>query len=109
MFGTGTHLRVGERGAALPLLALTISFFLLMAVLLVGITGRSVDRSRAQAAADAAALAGALEGRTEAVALATMNGGVLIAFSTDGTTVSVTVSVDDVRAAATAERRVSSE
>jgi hypothetical protein len=65
----------------------------------------TIDRQRAQNAADAAALAGVTGGREASERLAARNDGILIAWSRDGRTVVVTVTVDgqSARARATDE------
>jgi hypothetical protein len=61
-----------------------------------------VTASRASAAADAAALAGAAEGREAAERLATANGGVLVAYASEGREVQVAVRVGEAEAVARA-------
>lgn len=84
-----------DRGQAVLLLLPAIAVAAVVAVA-VGRAGRDViDRSRAQAAADAAALAGVDGGRPAAAALATANGGALLAFeeAPAGSYLTVTVEV----------------
>ena len=66
------------------------------------VLGELHDRQRARSAADAAALAGVGGGRAEASRLASENGGTLVAWSDDGSTVTVTVRVGDRNATARA-------
>jgi hypothetical protein len=62
-----------------------------------------LDRQQAQTAADAAALAGLRGGRAGAARLAAANGAVLVSFEQDGSTVTVLVALDGVRARARAD------
>lgn len=64
--------------------------------------GREIDHERARSAADAAALAGVHGGRDAAAEMAAANGGVLVAWSRDATSVTVTVRVDEGEASARA-------
>lgn len=95
-----------ERGSGLPLVALSLSFVVVMVLLLTLITDRTLDRAKAQAAADAAALAGVVDGETGASSYAAENGGRLVEFSEVGTSVVVIVEVGGVRAVAEADRRL---
>ena len=91
-----------EEGQALPLL--------LLALLLAGATMLALARlgvvathdARARTAADAAALAGAAEGAGPATALASANGGRVVAFDQLGDDVRVDVEIGDRRATAQA-------
>ena len=92
-----------DRGSMLVLTVLVgtaITAAVLIAI--VPVLGDLVDHQRAQAAADAAALAGVSEGRDGAAALATANGGVLVAWSESGDEVTVVVAVGAQRARARA-------
>ncbi len=100
----GVNEAAGQRGAALPLVALVLACLLVMTGIVIGVSVRVVDRAEAQSAADAAALAGVAEGRTAAERLATANGGVLIEFEAGDNEVRVMVEVDGRRAEARAER-----
>ncbi len=102
-----TEVPAGERGAALPLIALSLAGLLIVTWLLLGVTQRVVARADAQAAADATALAGAMNGRTTATRVASANGAIVISFSSTGNRVDVVIERDGVRAVANAERRLS--
>ena len=93
-----------ERGASLPLVAMVLAVVLMMTSVVIGLSVRVIDRTRAQSAADAAALAGVVEGESGARRLAAANGGELVVFAADGNTVRVLVVVDGWRAEAVAER-----
>ncbi len=95
-----------ERGAVMPLVAFVLAMVLVATWLLVGISDRAIDRTRAQSAADAAALAGVAEGESAASAVAQRNGAALTSFVREGDEVLVTVVVDGVEAVARAERRL---
>ncbi|MEZ5376691.1 MAG: hypothetical protein R2733_09295 [Acidimicrobiales bacterium] len=83
------------------------AFIVIAALLVGGVTGRVIDRSRAQAAADAAALAGVAEGRAAAAAMALANDAVLTGFAATDNEVTVEVrSAEGTVAEATAERRL---
>lgn len=93
----------GDTGqtATLAVIALTtLAIVLIIAVARLGTT--ILERSAAQTAADAAALAGVVSGRTAADAVAGANGAVIIAWTTAGHTVSVTVRLGDAVATARA-------
>ena len=66
--------------------------------------GDLVDAARARTAADAAALAGATTDRDAAAAMASADGGSLVAYIDDGRTVLVTVVVGSRRASARAAK-----
>ncbi len=100
----GVDREQGQRGAALPLVALVLACLLVMTGIVIGVSVRAVDRAQAQSAADAAALAAVAEGRAGAERLATANGGVLIEFDAGDNEVRVVVEVDGRRAEARAER-----
>lgn len=99
-----------DRGQATPLWAIV----LVLAGLLLIPTARLIrvahERAEARSAADAAALAGALadpgSGRVEAASIATANDAVLVDYSEDANTVTVTVRVGGVQANARAEREI---
>ena len=93
-----------ERGASLPLVAMVLAVVLMVTSVVIGLSVRVIDRTRAQSAADAAALAGVVEGESGARRLAAANGGELVVFAADGNTVRVVVVVDGWRAEAVAER-----
>lgn len=95
-----------ERGSALPLVALSLAFLVVMAMLLTLLTGRVHDQQQAQTAADAAALAGAAAGEHAARSLAEQNGAALVSFRAEDLTVSVTVEVRGVEAVASARLSV---
>lgn len=95
-----------ERGSGLPLVALSLGFVVVMVLMLTMITGRALDRAKAQAAADAAALAGVVDGEAGASSYASENGAILVEFSEVGTSVVVTVKLEGVRAVAKADRRL---
>ncbi len=70
-----------DRGhAAVFVLVLATTLFVILAVALVDVGGRIIDRTRAQTAADAAALGSISGGRGTAAALAERHGATLIAF-----------------------------
>lgn len=97
------YARGGERGQAVPLVAVTMLAMALAAVALVAIANRSGEVARARTAADAAALAATRGGEPAARSLAAANGGALEAYTDDGLQVVVTVRVGRSRATATAE------
>jgi amino acid transporter len=70
-----------DRGqAAVFVLVMATTLFVVLAVALVDVGGRMIDRTRAQTAADAAALGSISGGRGTAAALAERHGATLIAF-----------------------------
>ena len=95
-------LRGDDRGQATPLGAAILAFALLVAAA-IGPVGRALGaRTQARTAADAAALAGAADGEDAADELAGVNGAELLRFTRDGDEVVVEVSVEGVRAWASA-------
>lgn len=93
----------------MPLLALAGAACLIGVLLLGATLRRVVERAECQDAADAAALAGVAEGRTAADRLATANDAVVTSFDADGNVVELWVECGDVRAVASAERRLEPE
>ena len=85
-----------------PLLAVALVLFGVVALGLVRVTIAVTQRSAAQAAADATALAGAVDGPTAADEVAAANGARVIAYVDDGGEVQVTVERQGVRATARA-------
>ncbi len=95
-----------ERGAVLPLVALSLVFLLVAVAIIVGVADRATRRARAQSAADASALAGVADGRGAAVRFAALNGAELVSYEPGSNEVVVVVDFDGVRATAHAERRL---
>src|SRR5438105_9201490 len=96
--------RGGERGSAVPLIALVV-LAIGGAIVLVGrIGGAAVDRASARTAADAAALAGAAEGRGVAASVAAADGGRIESYRDLGLETEVRVSVGRATAVARARR-----
>jgi hypothetical protein len=94
--------RGDDRGQATPLGAAILALALLV-VAAIGPVGRALGaRTQARTAADAAALAGAADGEDAADDLAGANGAELLRFTRDGDEVVVEVSVEGVRAWASA-------
>ncbi len=93
----------------MPLLALAGAGCLIGALLLGATLRRVVERAECQDAADAAALAGVAEGRAAADQLAVANDAIVTSFNAEGNVVEVWVACGDVRAAASAERRLEPE
>jgi hypothetical protein len=92
-----------DRGSMMVLTVLVGTAFTAAVLIAVEpVLGGLVDRQRARAAADAAALAGVTDGRDGASALATANGGTIVAWSESGDEVTVTVEVGGQRALARA-------
>lgn len=100
------QVRSRQRGASLPVLALTLVVVLMVTSVVIGLTERVLDRAQAQSAADAAALAGVMDGRAGAERLAAANGGVVTLFDARDNWVRVVVVVDGWRAEARAERQL---
>lgn len=73
-----------------------------MIVAFADFSGHLVDTTRARSAADAAALAGATGGPDAAARFAASNGGTVVSWSQDGTTVTVVVRIGDAEATASA-------
>lgn len=95
-----------ERGAAIPMLALSLAIFLILSTVIVGVGNEAAKRTRAQSAADAVALAGAAGGQSEADRMAHKYQANLLTFSIDGSTVSVVLLLDGIRSYAHAERHL---
>ncbi|MEM7338121.1 MAG: pilus assembly protein TadG-related protein [Actinomycetota bacterium] len=91
-----------ERGSVMPLVGAVFAVSVLLTLAVADLGRAAVDKARAQAAADAAALAGVVEGQEGAEALAAANGGVVVSFHRDGSTVIVVVEVGAARARAAA-------
>lgn len=91
-----------QRGQVVPLLAVALVLFGLLALGLVRVSTTVTHRSAAQAAADAAALAGVADGRDAATEVAEANDAEMIAYVDDGGEVQVTVERRGVRATARA-------
>ena len=98
------HQRERQRGQATPLVLAVVAVVVVMLVMAGRFAGRVVVEEQAQVAADAAALAGVIGGRPAAERLAAANGGVLVAFTTDGLTAQVTVRIGAAQATARATR-----
>ena len=97
-------MRGGERGSAVPLLALIV-LVAGGAIVLVGrIGGAAVERASARTAADAAALAGAADGRAAAASVAAADGGRIESYREVGVETEVRVSVGHATALARARR-----
>lgn len=93
---------VPDRGQAVPLLVVAVAFIAVTAVLIGRLGVVVVQAAQARTAADAAALAGAHDGARAASVMAAANGGVLLSFLDDGTSVTVVVRVGRAQAAARA-------
>lgn len=93
-----------DRGQAV-MLVLALVAVMATAMVAAGRFGAHTVRiEQAQVAADAAALAGVVGGRPAAADLARRNGGVLVAFSSSGDDVIVSVAVGEATATARATR-----
>lgn len=92
----------GERGQALPFVAIVVVMACLLGLGAAHLGVAEVDRARAQAAADAAALAGAAHDRATAERLAVADDATLVSFERIGTDVLVTVELHSTRASARA-------
>jgi translation elongation factor EF-Ts len=92
----------GDRGQAVTLLLAVVVMAATSVVAIGALSGRVVNRGRAQTAADAAALAATIGGQLAAQRLASSNGGHLISYSETGGAVVVVVDVDGERATARA-------
>ena len=97
-------MRRGERGSAVPLIALLVVATGGAIVLLGRIGGAAVDRASARTAADAAALAGAAEGRSAAGSVAAVNRGRIVSYRELGMETEVRVRVGQASALARARR-----
>lgn len=93
---------MSERGSFLPLIALALALVVVAGLFLASLTGRAVERARAQTAADAAALAAAVEGGDAAAELARANGAELLEYRLDGEETVVRVRVGETVAEARA-------
>ena len=91
-----------DRGQAVPLVAALVAIAVTMLVAVADLAADVVDAARARSAADAAALAGVTGGEAAAARLAAANDAVLVGWSRVGSTVTVTVRVDDALATAAA-------
>lgn len=91
-----------QRGQIVPLLAVALVLFGVVALGLVRLSATVTHRSSAQAAADAAALAGAVDGPDAAREVADANDAQVVAYAQDGVDVQVTVERRGVRATARA-------
>lgn len=98
-----THRVSGERGQAVPLVVAVLVPVLIALAIVARVATGADDAARARTAADAAALAGAADGRAAAERFAAANGGMLVGFTTHGSTVEVEVQVGHARARARAE------
>ncbi len=94
--------RGGDRGQALPLVAVVLLVVFVSVLLVVRASGAVADRTRARAAADGAALAGVRDGRAGAERLAQLNGGRLVDYRSMGLAVEVRVRVGSAEASARA-------
>lgn len=92
-----------QRGQVVPLLAVALVLFGVVALGLVRLSATVTHRSAAQAAADAAALAGAVDGPHAAQEVATANDAQVVDYVDDGGEVQVTVERRGVRATARAQ------
>ncbi|MEZ5246804.1 MAG: pilus assembly protein TadG-related protein [Acidimicrobiales bacterium] len=95
-----------DRGQALPLLLVALAVALIAVAVVARFGSITDEAARARTAADAAALAGVAEGRTAARQLAEANGGVLVDYVDEGSTVEVVVRVGTAAARARAEAQV---
>jgi len=95
-----------DRGQAVPLLVAAVAFIAVAAVLIGRIGVAVVQAAQARTAADAAALAGAHDGARAAAVMAGANGGTLVSYIDDGSTVTVVVRVGRAEAAARATLEV---
>lgn len=91
-----------QRGQVVPLLAVALVLFGVVALGLVRVSTAVTQRSAAQAAADATALAGAVDGPAAADEVAAANGARVVAYLDGGGEVEVTVERRGVRATARA-------
>lgn len=91
-----------QRGQVVPLLAVTLVLFGLVALGLVRVSATVIHRSAAQAAADATALAGVLDGPDAAREVAAANDAQVVTYVPDGIELQVTVERRGVRATARA-------
>jgi hypothetical protein len=97
-------MRRGERGSAVPLIALLVLAAGGAIVVLGRVGGAAVDRAGARTAADAAALAGAAEGRSAAGSVAAADGGTVVSYRELGMETEVRVRVGQATALARARR-----
>src|SRR5947207_10314685 len=95
----------GERGSAVPLIALVVLVAGGAIVLLGRVGGAAVDRASARTAADAAALAGAAEGQDAARSVAGANGARLTSYRQSGLDTEVRVRLGKATAVARAQRQ----
>jgi hypothetical protein len=97
--------RRGERGSAVPLIALVVLTIGGAIVLLGRVGGAAVDRASARTAADAAALAGAAEGQETARSVAAANGARVTSYRQLGLDTEVRVRLGKATAVARAQRQ----
>ena len=98
----GSRGRPGERGQVVPLLAVALVLFGVVALGLVRVAATVTHRSAAQAAADATALAGAVDGPDAARDVAAANDARVVTYVDEGSEVQVTVERHGLRATARA-------
>lgn len=91
-----------QRGQVVPLLAVALVLFGVVALGVVRLSVAVTQRSAAQAAADATALAGAVDGPDAADEVAAANAARVVSYIDDGGEVQVTVERRGVRATARA-------
>jgi len=92
----------GDGGQAMPLAMAVIVVAGLLTIAVGSMAADVVDAARAQTAADAAALASIDGGRAAASSLAGEHGGTVVAWSQQGTVITVSVRVGDAVAVARA-------
>ena len=92
----------GDGGQAMPLAMAAIVVAGLLTIAVGSMAADVVDAARAQTAADAAALASIEGGRTAASSMAIEHGGSMVAWSQQGTVITVSVRVGDAVAVARA-------
>lgn len=92
----------GQQGQVVPLMAVALVLFGLVALGLVRLAVTVTHRSAAQAAADATALAGAVDGADAAREVAEANDAQVVTYIDDGGEVQVTIERRGVRATARA-------
>ena len=92
----------GDGGQAMPLAIAAIVVAGLLTIAVGSMAGDVVDAARAQTAADAAALASIGGGRAAASSLAVEHGGTVVAWSQQGSVITVSVRIGDAVAVARA-------
>ena len=85
----------GDGGQAMPLAIAAIVVAGLLTIAVGSMAGDVVDAARAQTAADAAALASIGGGRAAASSLAVEHGGTVVAWSQQGSVITVSVRIGD--------------